>query len=304
MIMRQSLTRCLCCAAAVTVTSVAAGEELRLFQASQAGVEAWVWSTARIKPQEDRFVVREHNPEGDYGDTFVANRFPYVPEATVAIAVDRVISGDYTLQVLGFKTNVHTATVKLVEAATEPGRKTFRLKDTGLPADLDEIMLKLWVGGAPGASTVLADVTLSLPLDRYKVLLDESFQALDAWEKDNVTVKKDGQGLVIGIPSGVTFGSLLMPHRIPAGGKRLLLWHIPRLDSGDASLQIVLFDPQGTYADSVDALKNVRAGWHGRWLPLPGWPAGAASFQIKVWVGGNPSLAVRPGRLLVLEPTP
>jgi hypothetical protein len=54
----------------------------------------------------------------------------------------------------------------------------------------------------------------------------------------------------------------------------------------------------------VDGVKNVRAGWYAATFPPVGWSAEAESFQIKLWVGGQPSAAVRFGRLLILKSTP
>jgi len=82
----------------------ARAEDLQLFQASQDGEEAWVWGGAKVKLKDGKLLVSLHNSEGAAGDTYVAARFPYFPNGKVGFAVGQVTAGDYTLQVLGFKT--------------------------------------------------------------------------------------------------------------------------------------------------------------------------------------------------------
>src|ERR1041385_6490092 len=140
-----------------TLLAEANAEEVRLFQASKAGEEAWVWGGARVKRKGDKLVVTLHDKEKGAGDTYVATRFPYLPNGKIELAVSEVLHGDYTLQVLGFRNNAHVDTAEVVAHSTVPAKKSFLLKDAGLTKAVDEIVLKVWVGGANDAAFVIED---------------------------------------------------------------------------------------------------------------------------------------------------
>jgi len=279
----------------------ARAEDLQLFQASQDGEEAWVWGGAKVKLKDGKLLVSLHNSEGAAGDTYVAARFPYFPNGKVGFVVGQVTAGDYTLQVLGFKNNVHVATVPLISHATDAGKKSFTLKDAGLNNEVDEILFKVWVGGATNAAVVFDDLTYSLPLESYTTLFDEHFHKMESWQNESLVLNTTGNEAVITLKPDTTFGSILLPKQFPLQSGMKLLWNIVRIDNGDATLQFVGFDKDGKYVKSMDGAKNVRNGWYVVSLPDPAWPPEVASVQIKLWVGGQAAATARFGRLLVIK---
>jgi hypothetical protein len=244
-----------------------------------------------------------HDKEAGAGNAYVATRFPYFPNGKIEFAVGEVAHGDYTFQVLGFRNNMHIDTADLIAHATAPAKKSILLKDTGLTNEVDEILLKVWVGGAKDASIVIDDLTYSLPLDGYEVLLDERFQNMESWESESLVLRVTGEGAVLTLKPDTTFGSILLGKRFARQDGLKLFWNIARIDNGDASLQFVGFDKDGKYTKSVDGVKNVRVGWYAVSFPVPGWPPEVESFQIKLWVGGQPTATAKFGRLLIVKPS-
>jgi hypothetical protein len=286
-----------------TLFTSAGAEEVKLFQAAKAGDEAWVWGSARAKRKDDKVLVSLHEKDAGAGDTYVATRFPYFPNGKVEFAVSKVLGGDYTLQVLGFRNNAHIDTADLVAHSTAPAAKSFLLKDTGLTNGVDEILLKIWVGGAKDAAVVVDELAYSFPLDGYDVLLDERFQNMESWENESLVLRVTGEGAVLSLKTDTTFGSILLGKRFAKQDGAKLLWNIVRVENGDATLQFVGFDKDGKYVKSVDGVKNVRGGWYAVSFPMPGWPPEVESFQIKLWVGGEPTAAAKFGRLLIVKPS-
>jgi hypothetical protein len=280
----------------------ARAEDLQLFQASKDGEEAWVWGGAKAKLKDGKLLVSLHNSEGAAGDTYVAARFPYFPNGKVNFVTEKVTAGDYTLQVLGFKNNVNVATAPLISHATEAGKQSFTLKDAGLTNGVDEVLFKVWVGGATNAAVVIDDLTYSLPLDGYTTLFDEHFQKMELWTNESLVVNTTGEGAVVTLRPDTTFGAILLAKQFPLESGMKMLWNIARIDNGDATLQFVGFDKDGKYVKSMDGAKNVRNGWYVMSLPGAAWPPEVASVQIKLWVGGQATAAARFRRLLLIKP--
>lgn len=285
-----------------TFLSQTQAEDLRLFQASKAGDQVWVWGGAKAKLKDGKLVVSLHNSEGEAGDTYVGMRLPYFPSGKVEIAVRHVAAGDYTLQVLGFKNNAHVDTVQLISHATAPVSKSFTAKNVGLTNGVEEILFKVWVGGATNASVIIDDLTYSLPLDGYETMFDEHFQKMESWENEGLVLNVSQNGTVLTLKPDTTFGSILLQKQFPVQDGMKLLWNIGRVDDGDATLQFIGFDKDGKYVKSMDGAKNVRGGWSSMSIPATGWPPEVASVQIKLWVGGRATASARFGRLLLLKP--
>jgi len=282
----------------------ASGEDVLLFQASKAGEEAWVWGSARAKRKDNKLVVSLHSTENGAGDTFVANRFPYFPDGKVEFTVGEVLRGDYSLQILGFRNNTHVETADFVSHKTEPTKKSVLLKDAGFTNAVDEILFKVWVGGAKDAAFTIDELTYSLPLAGQTVLFDERFQNWDAWQNESLAPRVAADGAIIALKPDTTFGSILLRQQFPKQTGLRVLWNITRIDNGDATLQFIGFDKDGHYVKSMDGAKNVRGGWYAMPVPMPGWPAEVESFQIKLWVGGQSTATARFGRLLFVQPAP
>ncbi len=278
--------------------------EIELFRASQAGEKAWVWDTAQAKQTNGKLLVRLHNAAGDSGNAFIADRFPYFPNEKIEVTVTEVPRGNYTLQVLGFRKDHPVATANLIDGSVATGRQQFDLKAAGFGKGVDQVMFKVWVGGAKAAAVLLDDLVLTLPLDGFTAALDESFQDAAAWENESLAVSNSPAGLLFTLKPGTSYGSVRGLKRLAQQPGLTLLWNVARADAGDASLQVVAFDSDGKYLTSLDVVKNAQAGWHAAALDSLSWPAGTTSFEIKIWVGGEPSAVVRFGRLLILRPAP
>jgi hypothetical protein len=282
----------------------ARGEEVALFQATKAGEEAWVWGSARAKFKGGKIIVSLHDKDAGAGNAYVATRFPYFSSGKVELTASEVAAGDYTLQVLGFKNGAHIDTAEVIAHATAPAKKSFLLKDAGLTNGVDEILFKVWVGGAKDAATTIEELTYSLSLEGSEVLLDERFQNMDAWDNESLVLRLTGEGALLSLKPDTTFGSILLRKQFTKQDGLRLLWNIARIDNGDATLQIVGFDKDGKYVNSWDGVKNVRGGWHAVSFPMPGWPPEVESFQIKLWVGGQPTAVAKFDRLLLVKSAP
>ena len=280
-----------------------AAEEIELFRASKAGDKAWVWDSAQAKLVDGKLLLRLKDGAGESGNAYVADRFPYFPNARVAVAVAEVRKGDYTIQILGFSNNQHVAHANLVANSTETGKRQFELKTAGLAPGIDQVMLKVWVGGASDAAVVLDELAFTLPLDGFVAEMDERFEHLSLWDNESLVVTNSETGPVISLKPGTSYGSIRCLHRIKKSDGMTVLFNIARAESADATLQVVAFDKDGTYLKSLDALKNIREGWHSTSLNLPGLPPETAEFEFKLWVGGAASATMRLGRLLVIRPT-
>lgn len=279
-------------------------EEVEIFRASTAGEKAWAWETAQVKQQGDKLLVRLRNPQGSSGNAYIADRFPWLPNARVELTVAEVLHGEYTFQALGFSNNTHVATADLVTRSVDVGRKQFLLKEVDLPKGMDQVLFKIWVGGPKDASIVLNDLVLSLPLDGSTVKLDEKFKATSSWANESLVLNLASEGAVFSLKPGTTYGSARYLETLPKEEGLRLLWNILRIDHGNATLQLLAFDKDGKHLKSFDLIKNASAGWHCTTLNPSTWPAETATFQLKLWVGGDPSVQARFGRLLILKPAP
>lgn len=275
-------------------------DEIVVFSSASAGADAWVWSGARVKQDGDALVITEKNPEAAFGDTFLADRFPYIPEGVVSIDVADM-AGRYTLQILAFKGAEYLKSLDLVMDSAMKGPQTFRLKDVALPPDTDHVTFKMWAGGLEGASVRLKDLRYVLPVASERILLDKVFDAMSAAEPEQVRWTPGENGATMTLAGEQEYGSVLLPDvvRKPAGG--FIMLDLPEVSNCTVTAQLVIFDGNRDYLESKDALVRAGAGFNMARLDAVQWPAGAASFQIKLWLGGKPDCVARIRRIVVLE---
>ena len=132
----------------------AGAEEWNLFQASSAGADVWSWGGARIKQDGAELVILENNADGDYGDVYVSDRFPRLPGGVIKWQVGRVMAGTYTLQVLAFRGDTVVGSVDLAKDSAGTDMKMAQVDSMNLPPEADQLMFKVWVSGAEGASVI------------------------------------------------------------------------------------------------------------------------------------------------------
>jgi hypothetical protein len=276
-------------------------EEIELFRASKAGSEVWVWESAQVKKADAKLRVSLQDSAAEAGNAFIADRFPFFPNARVELAVADVLRGNYTLQALGFSNRQHVATANLASQSTETGRRQFALKNAGFGPGIDEMMLKIWVGNAKDPVVVLDDLALILPLDGWNAEMDDRFKDATGWDNETLLITNTAEGAVFALLEGTSYGSARGVKRLQKRNGLVAVWNIERAENGDATLQVMGFGPTGEYLKSVDLVKNARAGWYA--APIgPGLPPETTSFEFKLWAGGAPNARLKFGRLLVLRP--
>lgn len=286
--------------ALLAVCATARAEDLVFFKASTAGQDVWSWAGARAKMQGGELRLIESNPAGDYGDAFVADRLPYLDGGVILLDVSAVDSGTYTLQLLGFKGATHASTAEPVKDVAQPGRHEIRLPAPGLAADTDTVMLKLWVGGAEGAVTRVRELTYRAPVNTERALVDDRFADLGAWtvEQDRLALARGPSGAVLQLQGSHTFAPASRRGTLPREQDAIVLVHVVSTP-GTATLQLDTFDAGGAFVGAVDLIKDAGAGWHAAPLSRAAWPGGAASYALKLWVGGNPGSATVIDRIVV-----
>lgn len=281
--------------------AVAAAEEITFFRSSVAGQDAWSWAGARAKAQGPDLRIVESNPEADYGDAFVADRFPYLDGGVIRLKVSAVESGTYTLQVLGFKGLLHASTAEAVKDVARAGDHEVRLPAPGLDADTDTIMLKMWVGGAEGAATRVRELSYSAPVKTEAALLDDRFADVGAWqvEADRLALTRGPTGAALQLQGAHTFAPASRAGTFSRRTDAVLLVHVVSAP-GTVTAQLDTFDAAGAYLGAVDVIKDAGAGWHAAVLSRAPWPAAAESYALKLWVGGNAGAVTVIDRVMIV----
>lgn len=281
--------------------SMAWGEELVLFDAQRAPEEAWSWSDAKIQRRSDQLIVSEINKAGDYGNVFVDTHYPYHPDAVLSVDVRSVLNGSYTIQVLAFQGETHIHTVDPIKNSVSTGSRALPMRDLKLPPETQSVRFKVWVAGAEGAAIALGNLRYSRTIEAEQIVLDEPLKTLTYWEADGTIPELVDGGVRVTLEEGAGFGSLLYePMRTRRDGGQLMI-HAPRVHYGTITIQLVCFDRDHLYLESVDAIRAVGAGWHGVSLGGVKWPDRTAYYKVKIWLGGEPGAEAVIGRLLEIE---
>lgn len=276
------------------------GEEIELFRASAAGVEAWSWGGAKVKAQGAELRIAEANPDADYGDAYIADRLPYLEGGVVEMDVSAIESGRYTLQILGFKGDAHVYTAEPVKDASRAGSQRVQLPAPGLQADTQSLLLKFWVGGE-GSAVRLRELTYRAPVRSEQAVVDERFRDPAAWqvEADQLAVAAAAPGLRFQLQGAHAFAPAALARPFELAADRLLLAHVVSAQGG-VTVQVETFDAAGAFAGAVDVLKNIGAGWHAASLGNVAWPSGATRGRVKLWVSGAAGAGATLDRLLVV----
>jgi hypothetical protein len=281
----------------------AVSKEIVFFSARQKGEDVWSWSGARIKKSGSVLRIYEKDREHNYGDVYVPRSFPYLPEARLRINVKTIESGTYTVQALCMSGKSHFDTVNLINDSTTLGATDVSLSDYNFPEMTDNIILKIWVGGQEGAAMQLNNFEYFLPLDAFKIVLDDPLDQLPEEEKpSNADVDMHPHGLKMVLEQDSSYGALVLDGTHHRTTTDYLLINIPAC-RGRVSVQLAAFNAEGEYLGAVDLIKDVTSGWHGRPLHTLHGPKGTLQFRVKLWLSGNADAFAVFSRLLLLHDT-
>lgn len=284
----------------VLFASRAGAEELNFFSASKAGPDAWSWGEAKIKKNGKVLHVEETNPEGDYGDVFVSDKFPYFPDGIVKIDVSQIYSGKYTLHILGFRGGAETFKADAIKNSDKLNIQTIKLADLNFPPETETILFKLWVAGAEGAALDLSELLYSKIVNLDTPLLNEDFKNTSHWQPEptvSLAAESDGARLTLQPDQG--FGCIAGSERVALKEDAELIFHATDVLNGTVTVQLEAFDETGEFIGPVDAIKEVGAGYHGVRFSTIKWPEGTAKVGVKIWLGGNEGASALLNQLLI-----
>ena len=281
--------------------TVLGAEELVLFDASEEGESAWVAEQAQVTEKMRDFLVREDNPTDTYGSVYTKSRYVFVPSASLEINVKQVIAGTYTIQVLAIKDDKVIHTSDVIKGSTQTGKKKVPLKFIGLPAETESVAFKIWVADADSAATRFRDLNYIVDVEPDNVLLDDSFTPPTGWRAFDTVIMGDAKGARVTLKPDFTFGAIESEKRVKWPESGFLYLDTAAVENGSTSVQLVVFDTDGNYLESIDVISNVFAGRHSVGFDAVSRPAGAASFSVKLWIGGGPRVAATYSRLMVIS---
>lgn len=273
-------------------------EELILFSGADGGADAWVWGAARVRQTGEGLLISEKNPEAEYGDAFVADRFPFAARGRVELDVVAV-TGTYTLQALAFQGDAYMASVDVVQNSSDMGLKSVGFDQFEFPAATDHVMFKMWVGGQEGAHTTIRDLRYVFPVEG-RILLDKRFDAMTGAEPDHARWSPGPEGGVVTLSGEQDYGSVLLTDFVQKPSQGSLMMDAI-VSNGTITAQLVIFDSNRDYIDSMDAIARAGSGISMARLDTFAWPAEAAYFQLKLWLGGMPDCSARIRRIVVVD---
>jgi hypothetical protein len=285
------------CAASLVVVAARA-EDVVLFSAAGAAPTAWTWEDARVTLQDGKVLISQSNPAAKLGDVYLEDHFACHPDAVIEINVERVISGDYALQIMAYKGAAYLGYVDLFKGSRKVGIQDFRLRTLSLPAGTDSISLKCWV--SRGGSVLVKDLRYFIPVNSDLVLFDKIIDGTATGEVDNTVWTPADAGGTLQLKPGVSFGSVLLPDRIVKPAQGTLIVQTSEVQKGTVTAQIVAYDVGGTFLSAFNAAERMTTGLSAR-LDTLEWPADAATFGIKLWIGGAPDCSAIIRRVLVIK---
>lgn len=285
------LLRAILAVTVVFTTGRAAADDLMLFQASSAGVDAWGWGDAKMKQTKDGLSIQESGKSKSVGDVYVLERFAYLPEGVVEFDVSQMGDGTYTFQILAFKGDANIGATDVVKESKIGGKQVFPLSSIKMPAETERITFKIWVGGARGASMVLNDLKYSVSIPQDKIVYDKAINSnTTEVETDKTSWTPSDSGGTLALKSNdpaEAIGSAVLPDLMKNPKEGTLLLDLPSVKNGNVSVQLAAFDDKAAYLNSVEVLNKVGAGWHAVSLAKVPWPAGTDSYRVKIWLGGE-----------------
>jgi len=276
-------------------------DDVILFSAAQAGADAWSWSTARIKEGNGTMIVKEKNPDGDYGDVFLSENFPFFANGKVIIDAG-TINGTYTLQILAFNNENYLTSIDALKDIADGGTRVIDVSALDLPPNTDAVTFKLWVGSAPDASMELNELQYVIPVASDRVLLDKTIDSMSIGEPDKLSWDPTMDGGVLTLTGENEYGSVLFPDLMPRPDTEgYILVDAPQVKDGTYTIQAVLFDENRDYLESIDIITAAGPGISARTMDTTSWPAAAAAFRLKIWLGGKPGASAEIRRVVVVR---
>jgi len=265
--------------------------------------DQWSWGQARIQAQNETWLITERNRDGDYGDVYLEQHLPFIPQAYLELDMAGVNSGFYTLQVLAFEGRTHTHSAEPVKEASQPGQHRVQVKDLNFPSQTDAILFKIWVGGAQGASSTLNHLRYVLPLANDDILLDERFTEKAHWAASDLPVNATPEGARFFLPEDREFASALYTPAWPHTSAYLLAYvDVP--EGATLTLQAAPLDHHHTYLGGLDVFRSTGPGWYGLDLSSLSWPDQTKYFQAKIWLAGRPGAKAHLRQLLLIRRAP
>ena len=298
--MNKTLVACL--TAVLSLSALARAGDLVFFKASEAGEEAWGWDNAKMVREGSNLIITETDPKVSYGNVYVSDRLAYVPEGKIEVKISKVLLGKCTVQILAFQGNTHIHTADIIKGAAEPVSKQFPINAIGLPPFTETILIKIWVADAEGASTVLDELTYSMPLDSSRVLLDDNFSDVAKWTPDKTTFTPTHLGSSLTLQPGEGFGSVLYTTRFQRSEVDQLILDLAPVKNGVVTVQLACFDADDQYLESFDLLKDLNGALYAAQLVPARWPDNATQFDIKIWLAGQDGAQANLRRLMLLKP--
>ncbi len=280
--------------------AMALAEDLEIFNAQTAPEAGWGWSEARIRKRGDKLIVTEINKTGVVGSVYFDQRFPLLSAGRVVLDVEAVPSGVYTLQVLSFLGSSPLLSDEPVKNSNRPGRFDISVSDLKLPTEAQSILFKLWLGQSEGANMILNNLRYYIPLPPEDVIFDDHFADSAKWSATDSILRPFSSGYEMTLSEGKPYGNILLNHDFASDGHSWLLVHIPKVERGTITVQLVAFDSNGDYSQSIDAIVAVGAGWHGVRTDSIEWPPKVGKFQVKIWLGGDSNCSAEFARLLLI----
>lgn len=284
------------------LAAAAAAEDLVLFSAQETPTEMWAWDQAKIERMEGKLLVANRGAKGQAGSVFLEDRFAYLPGAMVDLDVERVVAGDYALQILGFKGDIYLGSVDLVKGSMRTGRQSFQLATAKMPVGTDRVTFKFWLSKGPSSGLVLNDLRYHVPLMPEQVAYDRIVDAsLTNAIADTVSWTVSDAGGTLTLPTNAPYGSVVFPDQIakPEQGGTLVI-QTTSLTNATLTAQACIFDAFGNYVSSLDVVKRATASLSVSLAPLP-WPVEGATFQVKLWIGGTSNASATVRRILVVN---
>ena len=298
--MNKTLVACL--TAVLSLSALARAGDLVFFKASEAGEEAWGWDNAKMVKEGSNLIITENDPKVSYGNVYVSDRLAYVPEGKIEVKISKVLLGKCTVQILAFQGSTHIHTAEIIKGATEPVSKQFPVNAIGLPPFTETILIKIWVADAEGASTVLDELTYSMPLDPSRVLLNDNFSDTSKWMPDKTTFTPTHSGTDLKLQAGESFGSVLLTTRFQRLEADQLILDLAPVKNGVVTVQLACFDAGNQYLESFDLLKDLNGALYAAQMASARWPDNATQFDIKIWLAGQDGAQANLRRLMLLKP--
>ncbi|MCB2156562.1 hypothetical protein KQI84_16925 [bacterium] len=235
--------------------------------------------------------ITESNPSGGWGDALLDARLPYLNSAMLEVNVDKVHAGAFTVQGLAFVNGEIVKTIDMVKDRALGGQVLISMAAQPLPENTQYLLLKIWAVNAEGARVDISSLRYYLP-DKTgnghstRVILPHN------WEKDGLLAMQRGENTRLLLEPGRTYGSTMSDAAFDVSPKDSILIRYGELKNGRSAVQLIAFDKDGKYLDSVQVLRTDAPGMQIVRLSDLKWPEGTSSYRIKIWLEGDPSASL------------